>query len=1053
MPIWTPRSDYSPTGGPVAPSAAPGSIGGGWVDFTGSRWGYDGGTPNLLYSNSSGAFSAPWIDVALLRPSTDDPADFAQQLRQHFVFTAQLNYWFMFRTLNPGNSSTQAGYLIGLNGGTLVGFSYAAGTGLVGMTASGSPTQPTPAEGTGYYLIGNVVQTNGTTQTLTIQLFDTSDNPVGSLFSFVDTTAALRNLNGRCGIFRSRNSGSFGTTGNTSRLIYYDDLTGASTYTAPASPTTITLGASTTATITPDAPYTGTITGTPSGPAAAGLSAITKTFAGSATPQTANWTPTVDGDLTITWSNNGGLTNPSADTITVNPVDATGYTASASPNPVAPGGSVTISLALVGATVGASGVITPHASLAGGSFSPTSVSVNSGASTISSISYTAPNSPGTDALSFTHVGLGFSGDPTNISLVVSTPDGFLYADDTRFWSSPDVSILSGSGSLARVKSTQPGLETRATFTGSTFVKALIDTTFNSGCPTDSMPVYMYTVFDGTTESVETFIQPTTQGSLLQISLATGLDPGKVYTVRLWNVGSDVGQARWTSDIGLAHFAGFLIDGGGTYSTPASLPDHDLFIGDSIVEGIRVRQLDASTLADRDSTGTIAPLIARGMGVECAQLGNAGQAVAQDLSVPSMATTWKIQNSTMLRRLFSPPPKRVWIFGGTNDFTGTFATPNDITAASIAWLADIRATLPNALIYWGVPINGSHLTQIEAAVAARVSSGDPAVHVLDAPELVRTVPAGGNPTRFSFDGTHPNQKGHAYWCSDLIRQAQAIESGQGPVATGYSIVLPIDGRIGVASEAVIALTGGGPSLFPITITLSPLHVSAPSSVVIPAGSCHAPFAITPGQASYTITPTNDGGLVDPSPASGTATSLAATTYALDFGASVPVASERYVVVGRVPFGTAIGSDLKVTLGGSNVQYSSTQGGSPVPGVDMVISATTGVGMAYYVPTAIGVMSPTATNDGALLDPVVTPSEVISASGSMALASDGVDQIFLENGINLRQGLAAMLSILVGESSGMGTGELTFRAGGSSPIRVQATSDNRGNRFAVKLNLPE
>ena len=42
------------------------------------------------------------------------------------------------------------------------------------------------------------------------------------------------------------------------------------------------------------------------------------TFSGPATLQTASWTPTVVGTLTITWTNSGSLTNPANNTITVN---------------------------------------------------------------------------------------------------------------------------------------------------------------------------------------------------------------------------------------------------------------------------------------------------------------------------------------------------------------------------------------------------------------------------------------------------------------------------------------------------------------------------------------------------------------------------------------------------------------------------------------------------------------------------------------------------------------------------------------------------------------
>jgi hypothetical protein len=92
---------------------------------------------------------------------------------------------------------------------------------------------------------------------------------------------------------------------------------GATSYMAPASPTTIAVNTSTTATITPNGTYTGTITGTPAGSASTGLSPITKTFSGSSSPQTASWTPTITGTLTIAWTNSGGLTDPGNDTISV----------------------------------------------------------------------------------------------------------------------------------------------------------------------------------------------------------------------------------------------------------------------------------------------------------------------------------------------------------------------------------------------------------------------------------------------------------------------------------------------------------------------------------------------------------------------------------------------------------------------------------------------------------------------------------------------------------------------------------------------------------------
>ena len=67
--------------------------------------------------------------------------------------------------------------------------------------------------------------------------------------------------------------------------------------------------ASTTFTVTPNAPYTGTVTITPSG---GGLSTpVVLTFSGSSTAQTFTITPTAAGPVTLTGSNSGGLANPS----------------------------------------------------------------------------------------------------------------------------------------------------------------------------------------------------------------------------------------------------------------------------------------------------------------------------------------------------------------------------------------------------------------------------------------------------------------------------------------------------------------------------------------------------------------------------------------------------------------------------------------------------------------------------------------------------------------------------------------------------------------------
>jgi hypothetical protein len=60
---------------------------------------------------------------------------------------------------------------------------------------------------------------------------------------------------------------------------------------------------------------------------------------------------------------------------------------------------------------------------------------------------------------------------------------------------------------------------------------------------------------------------------------------------------------------------------------------------------------------------------------------------------------------------------------------------------------------------------------------------------------------------------------------------------------------------------------------------------------------------------------------------------------------------------------------------------------------------------------------------------------------------------EAGINARQALSAVLAALAGVLSGGGTGTVVIRAAGApGTTRIQATTDNNGNRSVVTLNLP-
>ncbi len=107
-----------------------------------------------------------------------------------------------------------------------------------------------------------------------------------------------------------------GSLANPSALTYTANAATATSYTLTGPSSGTVNVASTNFTVTPNGVYTGTVTITPSG---GGLStAITLTWSSSSTAQTFTITPTATGNVTLTPTNSGSLSNPSALTYTSN---------------------------------------------------------------------------------------------------------------------------------------------------------------------------------------------------------------------------------------------------------------------------------------------------------------------------------------------------------------------------------------------------------------------------------------------------------------------------------------------------------------------------------------------------------------------------------------------------------------------------------------------------------------------------------------------------------------------------------------------------------------
>lgn len=155
--------------------------------------------------------------------------------------------------------------------------------------------------------------------------------------------------------------------------------------------------------------------------------------------------------------------------------------------------------------------------------------------------------------------------------------------------------------------------------------------------------------------------------------------------------------------------------------------------------------------------------------------------------------------------------------------------------------------------------------------------------------------------------------------------------------------------------------------------------------------------------------------------------------------------------------------------AHVSSRSTYAGGPVASVTapVTLAATqvfnnTGQTTAY--PTAGGSFPSASAIATAVWTDLLTSSDFTTASSAGAafkaslgtsgaiLASNGLDAIQVETGINARQALSPILAACAGVVAGAGTGVVVIKGGNSSTTRITANTDNAGNRSSVTLTLP-
>jgi parallel beta-helix repeat protein len=134
------------------------------------------------------------------------------------------------------------------------------------------------------------------------------DSNAGSI-SLIHTITGLNNGTSYTFTVKATNSVGTSVASKASNSVTPKALTATTfTFTGPSSGSLN--SASTIFTVTPNNLYTGTITITPTGTGCAGISSKVLTFSNSSAAQTYTITPTVAGNITLTATNNGSLTNP-----------------------------------------------------------------------------------------------------------------------------------------------------------------------------------------------------------------------------------------------------------------------------------------------------------------------------------------------------------------------------------------------------------------------------------------------------------------------------------------------------------------------------------------------------------------------------------------------------------------------------------------------------------------------------------------------------------------------------------------------------------------------
>lgn len=307
---WTLVHSTVVAGGPHPGVAAGQSVYDGWIDIKGLTWQVN--AANFFVANNS---STPWL-VPMLRSVAEAEVD--TQIISKIQFNTLRNLYFTGR--HNGSTTSASCYIAGITlDGSLhpVIVMHSIVNNVLGAIGSVGVQVPV-TDGTEYNILFNVVQTNSTTTTITFTVSDLSGNQLATS-TLTDTTAALQNVSGRSGFMVFTSGSGAGSGGDVAQVdTYADNVVPATAYSIVGSASGLQGLASTPFTIGSNGQITTPTNVTLSDGGAGGTftPAVPVLPIGIISLVNFTYQPAIAGNITLSSTNAGGLTDPAPNTYT-----------------------------------------------------------------------------------------------------------------------------------------------------------------------------------------------------------------------------------------------------------------------------------------------------------------------------------------------------------------------------------------------------------------------------------------------------------------------------------------------------------------------------------------------------------------------------------------------------------------------------------------------------------------------------------------------------------------------------------------------------------------